>query len=189
MNRRGGLLDTDRKPWRFSNGQTFSRKPHLVEKAKPGERNPPFRQIFILENSLCEGVKGGKGSAPAGRRTADTISLSSRRNAIYITPSRPAILQLYANSRAPNRKRERERSSGKGKKKTTLQEFLILMGKKGGAQKRRATQSGNSFYHSQANKRGIIFALLVVAFSHFFETPKCNALLVKKCSFWNPVKY
>lgn len=116
MNR--GLLDTDRKPRRSRNGQTFSRKPHLDEKAK---RNPPAN-IYIGKFA----VQGGKGSAPAGRRTADTISLSSRRNAIYITPSRPAILQLYANSRAPNRERERRRGRPeRAKRKLPYRNFLF----------------------------------------------------------------
>lgn len=150
MNR--GLLDTDRKPRRSRNGQTFSRKPHLDEKAK---RNPPAN-IYIGKFA----VQGGERVSPCGPPDCRYyfIILSEERNIhnSLSTGHSPVICKFPGSKQG---EREKERSSGKGKKKTTLQEFLILMG--GGPEK--ADDGVRKFFLSfpgEQTRNYFIFALL-----------------------------
>lgn len=132
---------------------------NIFEKAPPRRKSPKKspRQIFILENSLCE---GGKKVSPCGMPDCRYyfIILSEERNIhnSLSTGHSPVICKFPGSEQG--RERE-EKSSGKGKKKTTLQEFLILMG--GGPEK--ADDGVRKFFLSfpgEQTRNYFIFALL-----------------------------
>lgn len=162
-------LNTDRKPRRSGNGQTIFEKAPPRRKSQNGGKKSPGKYLYW--KIRC--TRGTRVERVSPYRPPDCryyfIILSEERNIHNSLSTRPfsSYMQILGIGR------EKERSTGKGKKKTTLQEFLILM--VGGGQKRRTTEEILFIIPRRTNEELFYFCSVgfVVAFSHFSYQKRC----------------